>query len=357
MPKTVTALFDEIKDAERAIEGLLDTGVRHADISLVANIQERMGVVNPREADTGKIRARAVGAAAADSLGLHGSLVPTPESFQLKGIGASLAAGLIADVLEDAQGRLPRALTQLGLPREDADLASEAVRRGGTLLLARMDTERVPRALKVFREHRVVDIEERVQAWRARGWTAFDESAAPLTGARLAQERQLAPPRLKHEPGETRPTDGAGGGVWSGKAPFSDDEQRIAEHARAEWLETIHTRFLGPEAGAPQGAADALDSDFRDHYRAIYASSGRAYEELEMGYRYGAIMASSPRFAEGDWTDSEADVRAEWERAQPGTWTRYRDAIRYGWGRRRGQAYGGPERRRQSRPAHYQYRW
>ena len=47
-------------------------------------------------------------------------------------------------------------------------------------------------------------------------------------------------------------------------------------------------------------------------------------------------MAMTLASAEHDWGTLEAGLREGWERWHPGTWERFKDAIRYGWDTVRG---------------------
>jgi uncharacterized protein (TIGR02271 family) len=80
---------------------------------------------------------------------------------------------------------------------DDADHAgrySEAVRRGSCVLTAVVegDDARAEAVTDVLRRHDAIDIDERAEQWRSRGWTGFDPTAQPLSSDELEQERQYA---------------------------------------------------------------------------------------------------------------------------------------------------------------------
>ena len=59
-----------------------------------------------------------------------------------------------------------------GVPKGDLPYYREGLRRGGILVSARVDDdEEEERVLAIFQRHRVVDLEERAEQWRASGWT------------------------------------------------------------------------------------------------------------------------------------------------------------------------------------------
>jgi hypothetical protein len=70
-------------------------------------------------------------------------------------------------------------------------------------------------------------------------------------------------------------------------------------------------------------------ADFRQHHRTTATESGLTYMEYEPAYRYGYDVGE--RYPDKDWRALEAGIRRGWEMWHPGTWERFRDAIRYGW--------------------------
>jgi uncharacterized protein (TIGR02271 family) len=64
------------------------------------------------------------------------------------------------------------------VPDEDRHTYEEGVRRGGALLTADVDDDRVDEAVRVLEEARSVDIDDRSSQWRASGW----DYQAPASG-------------------------------------------------------------------------------------------------------------------------------------------------------------------------------
>lgn len=342
---TIIGLFDDMNDAQSAYDALLDAGARPHDVSVVAHagIPIAKGTRMPEFPRVARAEA--------------GEAVAAIHPYHLRGIGKTFVAGPLTTQLSDgARDSLLRALMDLDLHEDAAGLYSEAVRRGGALLIVH-DGAAAERAAAIFPQHNAVDVEGREQGWRRMGWNGFDENRSPLTVEELQREREWNRRRLKQQPGETFPKEGAGGGVWSGNAPHTDDERRIAEHARAEWLEAAHADLIGPEAGPPYfGDRSPYDDHFRNHYRILYGDKAGAYEEYKPAYEYGALLGESDRYTDRDWSEVAVDAERKWEETHPRTWERYRDAVRYGWGRARGQHFNGPERRQRPRDE-FEYRW
>ena len=139
-------------------------------------------------AATGAVTGGVVGGAAGLAASLMGLAIP--------GIGPIIAAGPIVATLTGAgvgavAGGLIGGLTDMGVSKADAEYYAESVRRGGALVTVRADDSRAERAAEVMREHGAIDIERRAEKWRERGWTGFDEKAAPYTRADLDRDRDL----------------------------------------------------------------------------------------------------------------------------------------------------------------------
>ena len=65
------------------------------------------------------------------------------------------------------------------------------MRRGGALVTVRADDTRADRAADIMRDHGAVDIEQRAEQWRERGWTGWNDKADPYTTADLDRDRDL----------------------------------------------------------------------------------------------------------------------------------------------------------------------
>jgi hypothetical protein len=83
-----------------------------------------------------------------------------------------------------------------------------------------------------------------------------------------------------------------------------------------------------PGTADTSGAAH-FAADFREHHRTTVTESGLTYMEYEPAYRYGYDVGQ--RYPDKDWRSLEAGIRQGWEMWHPGTWERFKDAIRYGW--------------------------
>lgn len=191
MTQVVTGLFDTYADAERAVRSLRDAGIPQDDISLVANNSggEHDSLVHvdrgsAAAADAGK------GAEIGGVVGGIGGLLAGLGMLAIPGVGPVVAAGWLGATLIGAlggaavggvAGGLVGALTDAGVPEEQAHVYAEGVRRGGTVVSARVDDNLVSEARSILNRSRNVDVDERAAAYRNEGWSRFDENGPGYT--------------------------------------------------------------------------------------------------------------------------------------------------------------------------------
>jgi hypothetical protein len=194
MTQTITGLFDRYDDARRAVQDLEAAGVAHRDISIVGRDQhDHTGTVAaPAAEDAG------TGAGIGAAVGGVGGLLAGLGLLAIPGIGPVVAAGWLAAtaagaaggaLIGAAAGGLVGALTHAGVPENDAHVYAEGVRRGGTVVTAKVDEPLVPTARNILGDDRTVNVVERRQAYEAQGWNKFDEAAPAYSDAEVAAER------------------------------------------------------------------------------------------------------------------------------------------------------------------------
>jgi hypothetical protein len=237
--KTIVAVFNDMTDAQDAVRDLEMEGIARSDISIVANKNVTSGydatgrtaegtgnasLGTSSEAsfndamDTREIRkdtdrsARhdhdvtdidtadktsdvvadaGIGAAIG---GVGGLLLSAAGLLTLPVIGPVLAAGPIAAALTGAgvgaaAGGLIGALTEAGIPEEDAKHYAEGVRRGDILVTIRTSGMLADRALEIVDLHHAVNVNDRVSDWQKRGWTGWSHNHEPLSEDELKRER------------------------------------------------------------------------------------------------------------------------------------------------------------------------
>jgi len=218
--KTIVGSFDSFDEAKKVAHDLMDDGFRDGDVNVVAStlrgadaatgdyarastdapltaggegltrdrVAERTGAGDASGAAAGAVTGGVVGGAAGLAASLMGLAIP--------GLGPIIAAGPIVATLSGAgvgavAGGLIGGLTDMGVSKSDAEYYAESVRRGGALVTVRADDTRADRAAEIMRDHGAVDIEQRAEQWRERGWTGWNDKADPYTTADLDRDRDL----------------------------------------------------------------------------------------------------------------------------------------------------------------------
>ena len=196
MTQTVSALYDSYEAAISAVNALESAGIPAADVSMVSNnVDNRYAKDRPNNAgeDAGK------GAGIGAVVGGVGGLLTGLGLLAIPGVGPVVAAGwLVATavgaaggaVVGGAAGGLVGSLTGAGVPERDAHFYAEGVRRGGSLVTARVDDARAPAAREILLRFQAVDPATRSEVYRESGWTSFDENAPPYTPEQVAAERR-----------------------------------------------------------------------------------------------------------------------------------------------------------------------
>ena len=101
-----------------------------------------------------------------------------------------LAATAVGAAAGAATGGIVGALTEAGVSAEDAHSYAEGVRRGGTLVSARVADADRSRLDTVLNES-AVNLRDRSAAWQKAGWKSFDPASKPYGAEEVRKERQL----------------------------------------------------------------------------------------------------------------------------------------------------------------------
>jgi hypothetical protein len=206
MTITLTRLYDDHASAERAVRDLEAAGVPHKDLSIMSSNtdswykggrttttggridRDHDGIDDRAEgAGTGAGIGAAVGGAAGLLAGLGLLAIP--------GLGPVVAAGWLAStglgaLAGGTTGGIIGALSQAGVKDEDAQLYAEGLRRGGSLVSARIPDGDRSRYEAVLNRS-AVNLTERGAAYRKAGWNRFNPDAPPLSADQIRKEREL----------------------------------------------------------------------------------------------------------------------------------------------------------------------
>jgi hypothetical protein len=206
MPIAICRLYDSYADARRVVVALEVVGLPPSETSVISNnsdtwykAPESTNIVPLRKQGTsgvatrdGKFEGAAVGAAIGVTAATAASLVTM---LALPGIGTVVGVGWLAAMLGSmaiggVTGGLLGALTNAGISEEDAHVFAEGVRRGGTLVAARVPPAEVPRIEPIMNQS-AVRLEDRCELYHRSGWQAFDPNAVPYTADQVRYERAL----------------------------------------------------------------------------------------------------------------------------------------------------------------------
>lgn len=241
--KNVVGLFDTMQDAEAVVRDLNSAGVAQADISFAGrNADEATMQSNEYVTEGHSEAAEGAGFGATGGTvvgGLTGLLVGLG-ALAIPGVGPVIAAGSLATALGSAAlgagigaatGGLLGALVGAGIPEEDANVYSEGIRRGGALVMAKVDDAMVDTALDIMERYNVVDIDERGSNYRQSGWARFDENDASYTATSTSHT----------------------GAAYEGRA----DADRVAgnDYDRSSKIGTAGGAVAGAATGAAMGSA------------------------------------------------------------------------------------------------------
>lgn len=174
--RTVTGLFDTYDHAASAVRSLKDAGIASEDISIVAN--NSSGEIHDHEDEGGGAATGAgLGVATGGGIGLLAGL----GALAIPGIGPVVAGGwllttVVGAAIGLASGSIVGALLDAGVSEEDAHVYAEGIRRGGTLVTARVEDTRAEAANAILRNAQGVDVAARRETYTAEGWSRFDET-------------------------------------------------------------------------------------------------------------------------------------------------------------------------------------
>ena len=199
MTATISRLYDNYTDAQKAVQNLEAAGVPHSDISIVANNSDSWFGAHKKDRDRNGVddRAEGAGKGAGIGAGVGGAagLLAGLGLLAIPGLGPVVAAGWLAATAVGAAagaatGGIVGALTEAGVSEEDAHSYAEGVRRGGTLVSARVPEANRSRLDTVLNQS-AVNLHDRSAAWQKSGWKTFDPASKPYGAEDVRKERQL----------------------------------------------------------------------------------------------------------------------------------------------------------------------
>ena len=270
------------------------------------------------------------------------------------------------------------------VPEPDSSIYLEGVRKGGTLLTARANGDRMQRAAEIMSGYNMVNIQDRSRDWRAanadlpemttttNNSNVLDviEEDLEIGKETVERGRMRAYSVVTETPVEEnvslreetirvqrRPVDRTVPAdptlfqeksievVERAEVPHVDKVARVVEEVVVgkdvnERVETVQDTVrrqdvkVEPVGTAVSGMRDfsAYDNDFRSYYKSNWASSGMTYEQYAPSLRYGYDLANNDTYRNKRWSDIEPYARRDWEARNPGTaWDKIKAAVQHSW--------------------------
>ncbi len=319
--KTIVGVFNSVQDANEAVRDLEALGISRGEISVVANkYATGYETMDDRDKASNVVADAGIGAAIG---GVGGLLLSAAGALTVPVIGPILAAGPIAAALTGAgigaaAGGLIGALTESGIPEEEAKYYAEGVRRGDVLVTVHTEQSQADRVCDILDRHDAVDVDDRVQNWKSRGWSGWSDTNTPYTQTDLMSERGY------YRTGQT-------GGIGREGLPTPYDE-RVDRS-------TVGTTGMS-SAGLAAGARE-MGRDIKEGAQKAARKTGEAAREMKEDIKdlgrdrehdrtYGTT-ASDPRDKDKDGWVADDKMR-EWGRdikdAVRGTGNELKDEAR-----------------------------
>jgi hypothetical protein len=177
----IVRVYEHHTDAADVVQELRNAGVPEHDISVITR-DDRV---------TGAAKGAEIGAALGGLAGLLTGL----GLVAIPGIGPVMATGWLAATAAGAAagglaGGALGIVSQAGVSGEEAHTIAECLRRGATLVTARVpDADRS--RYEAILDRGAINLQVRAAVYREAGWTSHDPNAEPYTPEEMQREREL----------------------------------------------------------------------------------------------------------------------------------------------------------------------
>ena len=340
MAKTIVGTFDNLREAEHAAAKLEESGIERRAIAVIDNSVSQDYEEQSKGKSSGGFWSWLFGDV--ESEPGHG-LAPEDTAYYSEQLGRG-AAFVTVTVADDRAARVSELLERGGA--EDVR-AEPGVSSGSPT----QDTRR-----SVEQERVVPIVEEELKVGKRTVERGGVRIYSHTTEKPVEEYLRLREERIKVERRPVnRPLESLSGQAFrdetiefteSSEEPVIEKQARVVEEVvigkdvreREETVrDTVRRGEVEVERIGGTNAFATLESDFRQHCTRTFSQGGLTYEQCSPAYRYGYELASNTKYR-GDWATIEADARRDWEQRSPGTWERFKAAIRYSWDRGRGRA-------------------
>jgi uncharacterized protein (TIGR02271 family) len=294
--QVVVGVFNEQNMAERAVQALEDAGFDSDQIGFA----RRDGTADGQEGATRTEGAGDAGGGAVTGAvtgGVLGGILGAAAALLIPGIGPVVAGGILATTiggaaLGAAAGGLLGALTNMGVPEEEAQYYQGEFEQGRTIVTVRT-SDRQREAIDILRRHGAYDA------------TTRNADMAGTTGITT----------------DTTPV-GAGSGYGMSQGNASDfntmEDTNVARNKNQDQFTS--------------GRWDDFSPQYRNFWQQRYGSKGGRWEDFEPTYRYGWEMRNNPQYQNMSWAQAEPNLRQDWETRYPNKpWKQTSSMLRETW--------------------------
>ncbi len=191
MSELISHLFDDRSQANSAVVALERAGFKRDDISVLARGEDGEPTTDDMSDSSATGNGATMGMVAGAGVGILASI----GAIAIPGIGPLVAAGILATTVAAAgagavTGGIVGALIEYGFSEDDANVYSEAVRRGSVLVSVTTTPARASEAMAIMRDHGAVDADSRRKQFEATGWKGYDPKAPPFSSEEAERERR-----------------------------------------------------------------------------------------------------------------------------------------------------------------------
>lgn len=296
--------------------------------------------------------------------------------------------------VDSDKGADPSELTRMGVPENDADAYAEGVRRGGSLVVARVHDTNAEQAADVMARHNPVPMDARRKEYEKEGFTNFDADADAYSADEIVEERTRfqgeAQSRMKEieERLKIGKREVVRGGVRVHKyvdtdiveetlklreehvdvdrvavdrkataadldGAFEEEEIEMVERGQEAVVEkstvvtgevavgketNIREEKVGGKVRSTRIEVEQLagemlktqESDFQTHWKATYAGAGTDFETYRPAYGYG--YAAGTQYSDRNFADVESDLRSDYEsKHNDSAWDDVKGAVKHAY--------------------------
>ena len=311
MPRILSAIFDNRRDADAAISELLLSGFPRSAI--------RLGTGDPDEINRPQSELGRPGLRHDDGGGnFFHTLFGTDDSPHVRGIDGVVTHS-------------HQVLTVVAADLAEVEHAAALVERYGPLDIdASSETDEDPAPVSAA-------------AWEAwaranpTGGAGAGVSSGAMQHSGPLSQQQAEPPGSHHPAGTGASRQDAG--VGAGNRQGGGDKVDLHAMHLAAMRSHFETHYSKEGSTVEKGAAAFEDANRARRQNQL--DTGRFpgdehYDEYAPAYLYGLDMATHEQHGGKEWEEAEPALRGEWEQRHPqSAWGKFKDAVRHGWERLR----------------------